>query len=191
MKIKIIKCEDLDSWYTHLVGEEFEVKECSETRVKVIEAGNYHYFEIFKLDAELIEEPTGEHKTYDGKVKLIYIACAFNAPTDFETQLNVTAARRAGYQIAKLGFYPVMPTVNTSGFQAANDVNFWYEATMELMRRCDAVYVVDGWHNSSGVKGEIDEAKRLEIPVYFSMKKLIDSFVNKEYNNSSKQTTGK
>lgn len=173
MKIKIINCEDQDGWYAHFIGYEFEVKELNEHRLIIIESG-YVDREIFKLDCELVEEPIGDRKTYDGKIKLIYIACAFNAPTDFEMQLNVTAARQAGYQIAKLGFYPVMPTVNTSGFQAANNIEFWYEATIELMRRCDAVYVVDGWHNSTCVKGEIKEATLLEIPIYFSMKKLLD-----------------
>ena len=179
MKIKIIKCEDPNGWYTHFIGEEFAVKELNEHRLAVTEPCIYTGEEIFKLDCELVEEPTGEHKTYHGDVKLIYIACAFNAPTDFEKQLNVTAARQAGYQITKLGFYPVMPTVNTSGFEAANTIEFMYNATMELMRRCDAIYVVDGWHNSSGVKGEIEEATRLKIPFYFSMRKLVDSFVNK------------
>ena len=61
MKIKIINCDDPDSWYTHLIGEEFEVEEFNEHRLKVIEAGNYHYFEIFKLDCELVEEPTITH----------------------------------------------------------------------------------------------------------------------------------
>jgi len=179
MKIKIINCEDPDSWYANYIGYEFNVAVASKTRLVVADESHLGE-EIFKLDCELLDEPTGEHKHYEGKTQLIYIACAFHAPTEFEKQLNVAAARRAGYQIAKAGFYPVMPTVNTSGFEEANTPEFWYNATMELMRRCDAVYVVDGWHDSSGVKGEMDEAKRLEIPIYFTMKILVDSFVNKD-----------
>ena len=38
--------------------------------------------------------------------------------------------------------------------------------TLELMRRCDAVVVIPGWEHSTGTKAEIDEAMRLEIPVF-------------------------
>jgi len=179
MKIRIINCEDPDIWYANYINYEFDVAEASKTRLVVCDESHLGQ-EIFKLDCELLDEPTGEHKHYTGEIKLIYIACALTAPTEFETQLNVVAARQAGYQIAKLGFYPIMPTVNTSGFEAANTKEFWYKATAELLNRCDAVYVVDGWHDSTGVKGEIDEAKRLGMPVYYLMQKLVDSFVNKD-----------
>lgn len=106
-------------------------------------------------------------------IKLIYVACALTAPTEFERNLNIQAAHHAGYKLAKAGFYPVMPTVNTEGFEAANTLEFWYESTSELLRRCDAVYVVNGSHESSGVQGEVDEAARLEKPVYHCMESLI------------------
>jgi hypothetical protein len=102
-------------------------------------------------------------------IKLIYIACALTAPTEFERNLNIQAARHAGYKIAKAGFYPVMPTVNTEGFEDANTLDFWYRSTMELLRRCDAVYVVNGSHESSGVKAEVCEAVNIGLPVFESI----------------------
>lgn len=107
------------------------------------------------------------------KIKLVYVACALSAPTEVETRLNIQAARHAGYKIAKAGFYPVMPTVNTEGFEDANTLEFWYKSTLELLRRCDAVYVVNGSHESSGVKGEVCEAHNLGLPVFDAIE-LID-----------------
>jgi hypothetical protein len=107
-------------------------------------------------------------------MKLIYVAAALSTPDKVERKLHVQAARHAGFKIAKLGFYPVMPTVNTDGFENIRDSDFWYDATLELMRRCDAVYVVDGWQDSKGVIGEIAEAIKLKIPRYYDFNDLID-----------------
>jgi hypothetical protein len=38
--------------------------------------------------------------------------------------------------------------------------------TLELMRRCDAVILVHNWRDSAGSRAEVDEAKRLGIPVF-------------------------
>ena len=46
----------------------------------------------------------------------------------------------------------------------------WYEYDLEVMRRaCNVVYVLmlDGWKESVGVKGEIEEAERLDLPVVY------------------------
>lgn len=107
------------------------------------------------------------------KIKMIYVACALSASNEFERQLNIQAARHAGYKIAKAGFYPVMPTVNTEGFEEANTLDFWYKSTLELLKRCDAVYVVNGSHESSGIESEVKCAEGLGIGVYHCMESLI------------------
>lgn len=43
---------------------------------------------------------------------------------------------------------------------------FWYEATLEALRRCDAVILVPGWEESKGTVAEVAEAVRLGIPVF-------------------------
>lgn len=109
-------------------------------------------------------------------MKLIYIAAPYSTADPIEQQLNVQAARYAGHKLAQEGFYPVMPTVNTAGFNGANsDVEFWYDGTLELMKRCDAVYVLDGSHNSIGVQREIKVAKKLGMHVFITMVALIRS----------------
>jgi hypothetical protein len=63
------------------------------------------------------------------KMKLIYIAAALSTPCKTERELNVQAARHAGFKVAKLGFYPVMPTVNTelnNGYGCTHNNNHGY-----------------------------------------------------------------
>jgi len=106
-------------------------------------------------------------------IKLIYVAAPYTSSDPNKKEMNIQTARFIGYNLAKAGLYPVMPTVNTTGFDLANSEHFWYESTLELMRRCDAVYVCDGSHDSKGVHGEVIEAEKLKIPVFHSIEQLI------------------
>lgn len=46
---------------------------------------------------------------------------------------------------------------------------FWKAYTYNLIRRCDALYVLclDGWKDSTGVKEEIIYAKKIGIPIKY------------------------
>ena len=101
---------------------------------------------------------------------LVYIAGPYRAPTLHEIQCNIDEAREVAVWVAQQGFFPVCPHL-LEGL-CMHDINqkdngqFWVEATLELMRRCDAVMIAGDWHHSAGTRGEMIEAVRLGIPVY-------------------------
>jgi len=64
---------------------------------------------------------------------------------------NIQAAREAAAQVALMGAFPVTPHLLGHGLEDAGDEQFWYDGTLELMLRCDAVYLVPGWDQSGGV----------------------------------------
>ena len=43
---------------------------------------------------------------------------------------------------------------------------------IELMRRCDIVYVVPGWRESTGCRAEVEEARRKNIPIVTNRQQL-------------------
>lgn len=51
------------------------------------------------------------------------------------------------------------------------DINTQWEVAMEetlsQLRNCDFVYVLKNWENSKGVKIELEEATKLDIPIFF------------------------
>jgi hypothetical protein len=49
---------------------------------------------------------------------------------------------------------------------------FWLEAAIALLKKCDAMILAPGWENSSGVKEEIKVANRLGIPVLYTLAEL-------------------
>lgn len=75
---------------------------------------------------------------------------------------NITKAEGLALLVADSGHMPVCPHANTGDprFLALQTPEFWYEGTLELMRRCDAIALVDDWQESNGACREVIEAAR-------------------------------
>lgn len=101
-------------------------------------------------------------------MKIIYIAGAFCGPTHWDIVQNVRRAESAGLVVASLGAMLLIPYKNTENFHGQLDDHFWLEGTLEMMRRCDAVFVFDVLDigRSSGTRSEIREALRRNTPVF-------------------------
>lgn len=103
-------------------------------------------------------------------IKLLYIAGPYRGPTREAVERNIQAAMHAAAIAVRKGWYPVVPHACTAHFDRdypglAGD-EFYLEATIELMRRCDAVMTVQGWEFSSGTRAEMIEAARIGLEVW-------------------------
>ena len=107
-------------------------------------------------------------------IDLVYVAGPYSAPTPAERAANIEAAWTVGYQVASLGAYPVVPHMNTAHMDDLQDWQWWIDATLELMLRCNAVLMMEGWEASRGARGEEAAAKRFEIPVFYKIEDLAD-----------------
>ncbi len=105
---------------------------------------------------------------------LVYVAGPFSAPDRAGVEAHIRRASEAGVEVAKLGFCPVIPHANTAhpDFESVQPYQFWIDATAELLRRCDAILLIEGWENSSGARAEKAEAERLKMPVFLSLAEL-------------------
>jgi hypothetical protein len=96
---------------------------------------------------------------------LVYIAGPYRAPTTWEIQKNIHNARLWGVIVAKAGAYPMIPHSNTAHFDGAVEGDaFWLNGTLEMMRRCDGVVLIEGWDRSTGAIEERRQAEQLGIP---------------------------
>jgi len=59
--------------------------------------------------------------------------------------------------------------VSTPGYSFHFDHDFWMKHDLDMLRRCDELYVVilDRWNKSIGVLTEIREARELGMPITF------------------------
>jgi hypothetical protein len=107
-------------------------------------------------------------------MKLVYTAAKYTSADPWQAEQNVRRAEEAAYEIMKLGgLWPVCPHSNTRHyFAAACTYEQAIEATLELMRRCDAAFFCPGWEQSSGARGEHEEALRLGMPIFYDLEAL-------------------
>ena len=107
-------------------------------------------------------------------MRIVYIAGKYRGPNGWAVAENIRAAERVGFAVAQLGAMPLIPHSNTANFDRTLDDKFWIDGTLELLRRCDAVIMVDGWEHSVGATGERTEAHRLGMPIFYNIGQLSD-----------------
>jgi hypothetical protein len=105
---------------------------------------------------------------------LVYIAGPFSAPTRAGVDANIARAVDLAVEVAKLGAFPVCPHSNTADprFEHVQPYEFWIDATMAMLRTCDAIITVDGWEKSSGARGEVAHMHARRLPVLHSVEGL-------------------
>ena len=100
-------------------------------------------------------------------MRVIYVAGPFRGKNAWEVEKNIRRAEEWSFKLAEAGWMFMCPHTNTRFFDGTQTDKFWLEGTLELMRRCDAVFVCEGYENSSGTLGEIEEAEKLGLPVFY------------------------
>jgi hypothetical protein len=112
--------------------------------------------------------PPGKEKKRKSET-LVYIA----GPYRGDVKNNVEAAENCAAMVAVLGIGFVCPHSNGRPHDWLElPDEYWLSMTMEIMRRCDAVLLVEGWEKSHGVIAEKKEAERLGIPVILDVDEL-------------------
>lgn len=104
--------------------------------------------------------------------KLVYIAGKFRDENPYLVERNIRVAEEALSCLIDLGIAAICPHTNYRFFDKYSSDNFFINATLEMLRRCDAVYLCPGWTESRGAILEKGEAESLETPVFEDLEKL-------------------
>lgn len=100
-------------------------------------------------------------------MKLIYIAGPYTAKTAAEVHANIQDARRVADAVNRTpGCFAVTPHFLGSGIEDSLPPQGWYDGTMEVMLRCDAVVKTSCWQMSVGAVAEVVKAEEHNIPVF-------------------------
>lgn len=106
------------------------------------------------------------------RMKLIYIAGPFRAKTPWLIEQNIRKAEELALKVWEIGGAALCPHAASRFYQHSCPDPVFLEGTLEMMRRCDAVIVTNGWSQSEGTKLEIQEAGTLGIPVFYDLDSL-------------------
>ena len=104
-------------------------------------------------------------------MKLVYIAGPFRADTAWQVECNIRKAEELSLMVWRLGAACICPHANTRFFDGAAPDEVWLDGYIEILKRCDAVLLVDGneWRKSRGTRIEVDIAKASGILVFESI----------------------
>ena len=109
-------------------------------------------------------------------MKLIYIAGPYRSADPMQVEQNILNARKLAVKIANDGrFFPVTPHLCTGGFEHASTATdeYFLRGTMDLLRACHAMVLIDGWEKSSGTKDEIKTAVDMGMTIFDSSFKRV------------------
>jgi hypothetical protein len=110
------------------------------------------------------------------KPKLLYIAGPYRPRKGFQSlpvlrwffiARNILRARRLAIWLWKNGDYAICPHLNTAFFDGHAPDSVWLEGDLVMMRRCDAVVMLQEWTDSTGARYEHLTAILEGLPIYY------------------------
>lgn len=105
-------------------------------------------------------------------MKLVYVAGPFRGPTPWAVEQNIRAAETWAYLIWGLQLTAVCPHAMGRFFDKSIPDAVILAGTLEIMKRCDAVFLIPGWERSLGSQAEAAMAKSMNIPIFESLGEL-------------------
>ena len=110
--------------------------------------------------------------------KLVFISGKYTADTPKEIERNIQVARKANIAVWDAGFTGISPHMNTARFEKDCSCKYfeYILGDLHILKRCDAVYQLEGWQTSMGAQVEWLVAKMLKIPIVASTTELMNAF---------------
>lgn len=104
-------------------------------------------------------------------MKLIYIAGKYTDETHSKIDDNIRLAEKAAVALWKKGWAVITPHLNTAHFERYEDDSLgyktWINGYLEILRKCEAVFMLDGWEDSKGARKEQLLAFRICKEIYY------------------------
>ena len=105
-------------------------------------------------------------------MKIIYIAGPYRADTEWGVEENIETARSFAAAVLMLGAMPICPHMNTAHMGGVVPDQQIFEGDLEIMRRCDAVWMIDGWEKSVGARSELTFAIKNRMEIIYSFDQM-------------------
>lgn len=109
----------------------------------------------------------------DGEMKRVYIAGRYSGG---DVARNVRVAMGVADRLIHLDFAPYVPHLcHFLHMMAPHEYEVWMAIGLAWLRQCDAVLRLPG--ESPGADREVEIAKILEIPVFYSVEELVEAMI--------------
>jgi hypothetical protein len=102
-------------------------------------------------------------------VRLIYIAGKIQAETAWEREQNIRQAEEAALAILKLGAAVHCPHTMCRYFDGEMPWEEWIMRDLEVLGRCNAIFMCANWRDSKGATAEHDWAKKHGMKILYGL----------------------
>ena len=108
-------------------------------------------------------------------MKIIYTAGPYRGEGWNAVFENICRARTAARKLWVKGWAVICPHANT-WFMDGPDIPAmtFIEGDLEIVARCDAIFMLPGWERSEGARLEYLQALKFELPIYLSVEEVPD-----------------
>lgn len=100
-------------------------------------------------------------------MKVIFVSGPYRADTKEGREANIQKAKDAAIRLWQQGWVAFCPHLNTAHFDGLCPDEVWLKGDLEMLRRCDAIYILKDWKQSEGSQAEVRLAYKLGLEVYF------------------------
>ena len=102
---------------------------------------------------------------------LLYIVGPYSGKNHEEISENIKRAEDVSISLIRNGFHVITPHKNTAHYEVYEDDDLtrdsWIAMNLDILSRCDGIYVMKGYTKSTGSLKEIDYAKSCNKPLFF------------------------
>jgi len=91
-------------------------------------------------------------------MKVIYIAGAYRNGSEWGLVENIRHAEREAIKLWQNGYAVICPHKNTAHFGGLCPDGVWLDGDIEILKRCDVIYMLSNWQSSVGAKRELEVA---------------------------------
>ncbi|KKN62176.1 hypothetical protein LCGC14_0514550 [marine sediment metagenome] len=99
-------------------------------------------------------------------MRVIYIAGKYRDTTSIDKLNNINHHTRVAYKLLLEGWAVFSPIMNTAHFDDLSQ-EIIMSNDLEILSRCDAIYVLNNWEDSRGAKMELAVARKLKMEIYY------------------------
>jgi len=115
-------------------------------------------------------------------MKIVYVAGSLRG-NKIKKWLNIRKAKKICAYLWKNGVAVYSPHLNSGYIDSPETDDFVMGANIEMLKRCDAIFVMSKWEKSIGTINEMIMSLDLDMPIYFYMELLIDHYKNNKFRN--------